>query len=139
MHEKAKMFLTSYEKSIYEIQTLNETIVSIRERATRNSASLNPDKVQTSRSNDMIGDAAASIADNEIVLAHAIVQSAAILKQLIKVIMQIPDVRMQCLLMYRYVCLKKWKQIPECMGYAERNIFSLHDQALQEVEKILQT
>ena len=100
---------------------------------------MNPDKVQTSRSNDMIGDAAASIADNEIVLAHAIVQSAAILKQLIKVIMQIPDVRMQCLLMYRYVCLKKWKQIPECMGYAERNIFSLHDQALQEVEKILQT
>lgn len=137
MYEQAKHFLNSYHESTFRMNAMEHTISDLRDRATRISAALNPDKVQSGSQWDRVGDAAVMIVDVENRMRSEIMREKAILDQVTDVIMRVPDGVLQSLLLARYVRCLTWEQIAEELCYEPRNTYRLHGKALQEVDKIL--
>lgn len=55
-------------------------------------------------------------------------------REMISVINAVHNPEHQTLLELRYLCVRSWKQIAENMNYCPRNIYNLHDEALQSVK-----
>lgn len=91
-----------------------------------------PDKVQTGRNLDPLGNDMAHYLDMEQEI-DALVNQFIILKdKIINQIHQLPDANHVDLLHKRYVEYKTWEQIAVEMNYTIRWVYCLHGQALQE-------
>lgn len=112
------------------------SIQSLRERAESITINLDPDKVKGSpKIHDPIAEAAASIADAERLYAQYAAESMQVLQEITAIIKQVPDDRLQTLLILRYVNGLTWESVAREMAYEERQIYRLHGEALQEVRK----
>jgi DNA-directed RNA polymerase specialized sigma24 family protein len=62
----------------------------------------------------------------------------ALRREISQMIARVPDGRHRQLLELRYLCGKKWEEVAEAMSYDVRWIYQLHEDALAEVEKLME-
>lgn len=137
MANPAKIYLNRYHNLQTKCRSLEETIERLRERAESITMDLDPDKVQSSaRIHDPIAEAAAAIADAEQLLREARRDAAESVNGILHTIDQMPDERLQSLLMLHYIDGMAWEDVAEFMSYSVRQIYNLHGIALQEINRI---
>lgn len=138
MANPAKVYLSRYRNLQTKCRSLEEHIERLRERAESITMDLDPDKVQSSaRIHDPIAEAAAAIADAEQLLREARRDTAQAMDEILHTIMAVPNDRYQTLLMEHYIHGLTWEGVADYMSYEVRQIYRLHGEALQEVNRLM--
>ena len=60
-------------------------------------------------------------------------------KRATRIIMELHATEHRVVLINRYLCMRRWEDIADKMGYSLRGIFKLHGQALVEFSKIYES
>lgn len=135
----AKQYLSRYKNLQTKCRALEANIESLRERAESITINLDPNKVQSSsKIHDPIAEAAAAIADTEILLAQTRAECETTMNKITRAIMSVHDDRLQTLLMLRYINGLSWESIAEEMAYSVRQIYNLHGVALNLVKDFIE-
>lgn len=138
MQEMAKEFLRRYQVAEQQIQASMRAIDDLREKATRITGYLSPDKVWSgNKESDRVGEGATMIAYTEDRLRESVEKCRGILEEITDVIMRVSDARLQTVLVNRYITGLAWEEIAQRMRYEVRQIYRLHSAALQAVVILL--
>lgn len=135
--------MSSTKRYLNQIYSLNCRIENkknereqLRELATSVSSFSNMERVQSSGSQDRLGDTVAKIVDLESEITNTILEYLNKREEIIKTIEQVENVKMYNLLYKRYVDSKALNVIADEMGFSEDYIKHLHQDALNVVKKI---
>jgi len=129
----AKEYLRQYIRASYEINARMENIEQIMALATKVTATLDGDRVQSGKS-DKVGNAAITLAlmrDDAEKRVTGLRQTMADIEGTIDAI---NDDRYRLVLYQRYILNKKWEQIAVDVAYDYRYVLELHGRALQKVK-----
>lgn len=135
--------LTETKKYLSQVYNLNCRIENkkserdqLRELAMSVSSFSNRERVQTSGSQDKMGDTVAKILDLETEITASIVEYLGKKEEVIRTIESVENINMYNLLYKRYVDGKTLTTIADEMGFSEDYIKHLHGDALRVVKKI---
>lgn len=135
--------LTETKKYLSQVYNLNCRIENkkserdqLRELAMSVSSFSNRERVQTSGSQDKMGDTVAKILDLETEITASIVEYLGKKEEVIRTIESVENTNMYNLLYKRYVDGKTLTTIADEMGFSEDYIKHLHGDALRVVKKI---
>ena len=135
--------LTETKRYLSQVYALNCRIENkkserdqLRELAMSVSSFSNTERVQTSGSQDKMGDTVAKIVDLETEITATIVEYLGKKEEVIKTIESVENINMYNLLYKRYVEGKPLTSIAEEMGFSEDYVKHLHGDALNIVKKI---
>ena len=134
---KAKEFLQKAYRIDQRINSKLEQVTSLRELATKATATLQDSPIKGSRHVHSMEDIIAKMADLETEINQNIIELVELKGEIVSVIQKIDNPEHQTLLELRYLCFKTWEQIAVEMYYSVRNIYKLHDQAMAIVQKNL--
>lgn len=110
-----------------------EQVESLRELAARATAILSDSPHSPSPDRQPIETILVKIFELEAEINADIDMLVDLKREMVSVINAVPNPEHQTLLELRYLCLKSWKEIAEDMNYCPRNIYNLHDEALESV------
>ena len=127
-----KEFLNQYRESDRSIKGKIEQIRHLRELATRTTATLVPDKVQSSGENKLEY-SVQKIVDLEREIENEIKRLIQIKRDVEGVILDVHDPVLQSILRLRYMNCLTWEQIAEEMNYSCRNVYYLSRKAIAQV------
>ena len=119
---RAKEFLNQVYLLDQRIKSKSEQIQSLNELATKCTATLT---------------AVCKIIDLQNEIALDMDRLVQIKKDIVDVIGKVDDVKFRILLEKRYLCGETWEEITVSLYHNRRWVFRLHDKALDEVQKIL--
>lgn len=123
---EAKKELSEIGKLSRAICTLQETIARNREKLTSLSAPLNPDKVQSTHSNDKLAESMGQIMEFEDELNQKISDLTTKRLVICQRIYQLQDIQEQMILAQRYLNDKEWVEIAEFLTCSVRQVLRIH-------------
>lgn len=139
----AKEYLQQIRKANVMINYKQKQLDELRNLTTSITANMTPDKVQSSGSQDKIGDTVAKIIDLQNAINDDIDRLVDLKREIMKVVDQLDPEHMH-LVYKRYFEFKTWEQIAAEMGYSYQWVCGivkgkpgLHIQALNKVQKIM--
>ena len=133
----AKQYLNQIRKANVMINYKQKQLDELRELTISITANITPDKVQSSGSQDKIGDTIAKIIDLQNDINKDIDRLVDLKREIMNVIDQLDAVYLE-LIYLRYFEFQTWEQIACEMNYSCPWIWKLHGEALQKVSEILQ-
>ncbi len=119
--------------AVHNDQRINsklEQVASLRELATKATATLRHDKIASGTNIQSMEDTIAKMIDLEAEINRDIDHLVDTKREIVSVIKRIPNPEHQTLLELRYLCFKTWEQIAVDMRYTIDNVFKLHNRAL---------
>lgn len=128
--QRVRLYDTRIANKLAELRRLEDMVYSI-------TSSMSPVKVTASSSQDKLGDAVAKIVDLQKEINDTVDMYVDIKKEIEEQMQKIDDPDQLAVLYKRYFELKKWSQIAEELGYAERHTTRLHGYALSNFKKIM--
>jgi len=133
----AKDFLSQAYRIDQRINSKLEQVQSLRELATKATATLTDAPVSGSRKVHSMSDIIDKMIDLENEINEDIDRLVDLKREIVSLIKRVENPEYQTLLELRYLCFKSWEQIAVTMNYTSRNVFKMHDQALERVENLL--
>lgn len=134
---KAKEFLNQAHLLDQRIKSKSEQIQSLNELATKCTATLTGMPRNPNHGGSTMADAVCKIIDLQNEIATDMDRLVQIKKDIVDVIAKVDDVKFRILLEKRYLCGETWEEITVSLYHNRRWVFRLHDKALDEVQKIL--
>lgn len=131
----AKTYLRRYRALVAQQESLQRSIDAAFERATSCTAKIKPVNVQSSGSQDRMGEDIARAIDETVSLREAKSRVDAACAEVLTAIQAVPDEMQRTVLMLRYVEGLDWISISERIGYEISNTYILHGRALWSVRK----
>lgn len=133
---EAKKELSEIRKLNRAICTLQETITRNREKLTSLSVPLNPDRVQSTHSNDKMAESIGRIMEFEDELNQKISDLTTKRLVICQRIYQLQDIQEQMVLAQRYLNDKEWVDIAEFLTCSVRQVLRIHAQGLKNYTEI---
>ena len=133
----AKDYLSQAYRIDQRINSKLEQVQSLRELATKASATLTDSPVSGSRSVHSMSDIIDKMIDLENEINADIDRLVDLKREIVMIIKRVANPEFQTLLELRYLCFKSWEHIAVTMNYNSRHVFKLHDAALQKVDAAL--
>ena len=134
---KAKEFLNQAYLLDQRIKSKSEQIQSLNELATKCTVTLTGMPRNSNHGDSTMADAVCKIIDLQNEIAADMDRLVQIKKDIVDVIGKVNDVKFRILLEKRYLCGETWEEITVSLYHNRRWVFRLHDKALDEVQKIL--
>ena len=134
---KAERYLEQIRKSDARIDSKLIELYQLRCLATKVTAQMGSEVIQTSGVSDKVGNVAAKIVDLEAEINRLIDKFIDDKQERIKVIEQVDDALLYTILHKHYVQYKKFVTIAEEEHYTEVHISNKHQEALEKVQEIL--
>lgn len=133
------MNVKSYLSQAYRIdQRINsklEQVLSLRELASRASATLGDEQPKGTRNFNRMEDIICKIMDLESEINADIDSLVDLKREIVEFIKSVSDPEYQTVLELRYLCFKTWEQIAVDMGYSLRWVHIVHSRILSELGK----
>jgi seryl-tRNA synthetase len=129
-----KDYLSQAYRIDQRINSKLEQVQSLRELATKATATLNDSPVSGSRNVHSMSDIIDKMIDLENEINDDIDQLVDLKREIMTVIKRVENPEHQTLLELRYLCFKSWEHIAVAMNYNSRHVFKMHDAALQKVD-----
>lgn len=130
LSQQAKDYFAQIRKTDRLIQRLTDTVHTLRSSLTSIGCELKPDKVQTSGSQDTLGETIVKIMSLEEDINTRIDELVNIKKEAFNMISKVPDLDQQNVLVGRYIQLKKWEDLAAEFEYTTQWLFEIHGRAL---------
>jgi DNA-directed RNA polymerase specialized sigma subunit len=112
-----------------------EQICSLRELATKATATLSDDRVQSSSNPHKMSDIIDKMVDLENEINKDIDHLVSLKGEIMTLIKGVSDTGCQTLLELRYLCYKKWEQVAVELGYSIQHTHRIHDKALKIISE----
>jgi len=132
-----KVYLSQAYRIDQRINSKLEQVQSLRELATKATATLADSPVSGTRNVHSMSDIIDKMIDLEAEINADIDRLVDLKREIVTLIKRVENPEHQTLLELRYLCFKSWEQIAVTMNYTSRNVFKMHDQALEKLESLL--
>ena len=129
----AKTYLSQAYRIDQRINSKLEQVRSLRELATKATATLSDAPANGSRSVHSMSDTIDKMIDLENEINADIDWLVDLKREIVTVIKRVENPEYQTLLELRHLCFKSWEEIAVNMHYDIRNIYRIHDRALAAV------
>ncbi len=130
-----KDYLTQIERFERIIDNKQLELLRLRDLAASVSSFQMGDKVMRSGSKDKMGDTVSRIIDLERDVSEKIIAYANLRQKIIEQIEQMDDMNHYSILFRKYVDKQGFEQIAEALGYSQRQIIRIHQEALHVFEE----
>lgn len=134
----AKDFLSQAYRIDQRINSKLEQIQSLRELATKATATLNDSPVSGTRNVHSMSDIIDKMIDLENEINADIDRLVDLKREIVTVIKRVANPEYQTLLELRYLCFKSWEQIAVQLAYSIQNAYKMHDRALAAVTPLVE-
>ena len=108
-------------------------VANLNELATKCTSTLTGMPRNPNRGSSTMADAVAKIVDLQAEINRDIDHLVDLKREMVTVIKAVAHIEHQTLLEKRYLCYQTWEQIAVDMGYSVRQVYRLHDEALEDV------
>ena len=108
-------------------------VATLNELATKCTSTLTGMPRNPNRGTSTMADAVAKIVDLQAEINRDIDRLVDLKREMVAVIKAVENIEYQTLLEKRYLCYQTWEQIAVDMGYSVRQLYRLHDEALENV------
>jgi len=129
----AKEYLGQAYRLDQRINSKLEQVMSLRDLTTKATATMSDMPGGGSHNVFKMQDIIGKIVDLENEINADIDRLVDLKRDMVAVIKAVVDPECQTLLELRYLCFKPWEQIAVDMGYSVRQLYRLHDEALENV------
>lgn len=129
----AKEYLGQAYRLDQRINSKLEQVLSLRELTTKATATMSDMPGGGSRNVYKMQDIIGKIVDLENEINADIDQLVDLKREMVTAIKSVENPECQTLLELRYLCFKTWEQIAVDMGYSTRNVYKLHDAAVEKL------
>ena len=133
----AKEFLSQAYRIDQRINSKLEQIQSLRELATKATATLADSPASGNRNVHSMSDIIDKMIDLENEINEDIDQLVDLKREIVTIIKRVQNPEHQTLLELRHLCFKTWEHIAVALGYSIQHIHRLHDAALRTVAPFL--
>lgn len=130
----AKQYLKQAYKLNERIESDKIELENLRSLSTSIAGDMTQEKVQSSASGDKTLNIICAIVDLEDEIKNEIEKLIRLKKQIRDVINKVEDVDEMLVLKYRYLMFLQWDEICEKMNYSKRQMYRIHDSALEHVK-----
>lgn len=130
----AKEFLNRYIQASEAIDDKLTEIAQLRALSTKVSVAFNPDRVQSSGNTDSMSAIVAKIVDMGSEIDADIDKLREIKREIMTVIMDVPNHKQRRILYHRYILGKTWEQIAEKLDNSRQWVCIVHGQALTQIK-----
>jgi hypothetical protein len=134
----AKEYLSQAYKIDDDINSKLEQVASLRELATKATATISDMPGSPNRNIHKMEDAIVKLTDLESELNADIHALASLKVDITHMIKRVENRQERNVLEKRYLCYETWEQISVDMDYSIQHTFRIHDQGLKEIEKFLE-
>jgi len=135
----AKDFLAQAYRIDQRINSKLEQVQSLRELATKATATLADSPVSGSRSVHSMSDIIDKMIDLENEINADIDRLVDLKREIVTVIKRVENPEQQTLLELRHLCFKTWEYIAVTLGYSLQHVHRIHDAALKSVAPFLRS
>ena len=129
----AKEYLGQAYRLDQRINSKLEQVLSLRELTKKATATMSDMPGGGSRNVYKMQDIIGKIVDLENEINADIDQLVDLKREMVAAIKSVENPECQTLLELRYLCFKTWEQIAVDMGYSTRNVYKLHDAAVEKL------
>lgn len=129
----AKEYLGQAYRLDQRINSKLEQVMSLRDLTTKATATMSDMPGGGSRNVYRMQDIIGKIIDLENEINADIDQLVDLKRDIVAIIKSVENPEYQTLLELRYLCFKTWEQIAVDMGYSTRNVYKLHDAAIEKL------
>lgn len=130
----AKQYLKQAYKLNERIESDKIELENLRSLSTSIAGDMTQEKVQSSASGDKTLNIICAIVDLEDEIKNEIEKLIRLKKEIRDVINKVEDVDEMLVLKYRYLMFLQWDEICEKMNYSKRQMYRIHDSALEHVK-----
>jgi len=134
----AKEYLSQAYRIDQRINSKLEQVRSLRELATKATATLSDAPASGSRKVHSMSDIIDKMIDLENEINDDIDRLVDLKREIVAAIKRVENPEYQTLLELRYLCFKTWEHIAVQMGYSIQNAYKMHDHALMAVSVIVE-
>jgi 3-methyladenine DNA glycosylase/8-oxoguanine DNA glycosylase len=135
----AKEYLQQAFRVDQRINSKLEQVMSLRELATKATATLSDMPRNPSRGHHRMEDVIVKILGLESEINAEAERLVDLKREIVTVVDKVASTELRTLLELRYLCFKTWEQISVEMSYDIRWVHRLHNRALDEVDRIRHT
>lgn len=135
LSQRAKDYFAKIQKTDRLIQRLTDTVSSLRSSLINQNYELKPDKIQTSRSKDILEETIVKIMSLEDDINARIDELVQQKADTMRRIRNVPDQDQQNILIARYVNGEKWEKIAVELNFSIAQIYRIHGAALLDFIK----
>ncbi|MEL7608841.1 MAG: hypothetical protein AAGU74_05000 [Bacillota bacterium] len=129
----AKEYLSQAYRLDQRINSKLEQLTSLNDLATKCTSVITGMPRNPNRSVSAMADAVAKIIDLQTEINKDIDHLVDLKRDMVRCIKAVDNAECQTLLELRYLCFKTWEQIAVDMGYRVRNVYILHNEALERI------
>ena len=129
----AREYLSQAHRLDQRIDAKIAQIANLNELATKCTSTLTGMPRNPNRGSSTMADAVAKIVDLQAEINRDIDHLVDLKREMVTVIKAVAHIEHQTLLEKRYLCYQTWEQIAVDMGYSVRQVYRLHDEALEDV------
>jgi hypothetical protein len=130
----AKEYLSQAYRLDQRINSKLEQLNSLSALASKCTSVITDMPRNPNRSVSTMADAVAKIVDLQTEIKHDIAHLVDLKRDMVRCIKAVDNTEYQTLLELRYLCFKTWEQIAVDMGYRVRNVYILHNEALEKIK-----
>ncbi len=135
----AKEYLSQARFLDMRINSKIQQIASLNDLATKCTSTISDMPRNPNRSGSRMADAIVKIIDLEEEINRDIDALVDLKCEIMSTIKSVSNTEYQTILEKRYLCLISWEQIAVDMNYSMQYAFRMHDRALKEIGRILQS
>ena len=129
----AKEYLSQAYRLDQRINSKLEQVLSLRDLSTKATVAMSDIPGNGSRNTHRMQDIIGKIIDLENEINADIDQLVDLKREMVSTIKSVENPEYHTLLELRYLCFKTWEQIAVDMGYSTRNVYNLHDAAVEKL------
>ncbi len=129
----AREYLSQAHRLDQRIDAKIAQVANLNELATKCTSTLTGMPRNPNRGSSTMADAVAKIVDLQAEINRDIDHLVDLKREMVTVIKAVAHIEHQTLLEKRYLCYQTWEQIAVDMGYSVRQVYRLHDEALEDV------
>lgn len=129
----AREYLSQAHRLDQRIDAKIAQVATLNELATKCTSTLTGMPRNPNRGSSTMADAVAKIVDLQAEINRDIDSLVDLKREMVAVIKAVAHIEHQTLLEKRYLCYQTWEQIAVDMGYSVRQVYRLHDEALEDV------
>lgn len=130
----AKEYLSQAYRLDQRINSKLEQLTSLNALATKCTYAITGMPRNPDRGVSTMADAIAKIVDLQTEINQDIDRLVDLKRDMVRSIKAVDNTECQTLLELRYLCFKTWEQIAVDMGYRVRNVYILHNEALEKIK-----
>jgi len=129
----AREYLSQAHRLDQRIDAKIAQVATLNELATKCTSTLTGMPRNPNRGTSTMADAVCKIIDLQAEINRDIDSLVDLKREMVAVIKAVENIEHQTLLEKRYLCYQTWEQIAVDMGYSVRQLYRLHDEALENV------